>query len=286
MRLLGLYAHPDDETFCTGGVFARYAARGAEVMAVSATRGQAGQIRDPNAGTRRTIGAVREHEMRCACGYLGVRHAICLDYMDGALIAADREALIADFTRVIRSFRPTAVFTFGPDGGYGHPDHIVVGEAATEAWDRANDPAHFAEQLGEGLSLHQPEKLYYAHFPAQRRRLLDRVVQWLVSNEERFRGDVRFIRAMLHIAEEARDLRYASDHMQTRWFPAETFIIEQGETATTLFLILSGEVDAVREHEDGTTEFLDHLGPGHFFRRARASPPAARATLTSSPDRT
>ena len=59
-RLLGVFAHPDDETFCAGGTFARYAEQGAEIMVVSATRGQAGQIRDAAAGTRHTIAAVRE----------------------------------------------------------------------------------------------------------------------------------------------------------------------------------------------------------------------------------
>jgi LmbE family N-acetylglucosaminyl deacetylase len=41
-RLLGIFAHPDDETFCAGGTFARHAEQGAEIMVVSATRGQAG----------------------------------------------------------------------------------------------------------------------------------------------------------------------------------------------------------------------------------------------------
>jgi LmbE family N-acetylglucosaminyl deacetylase len=61
--LLGVFAHPDDETFCAGGTFARYAKDGAEVMVVSATRGEAGQIRDARVGTRRTIAAVRETEL-------------------------------------------------------------------------------------------------------------------------------------------------------------------------------------------------------------------------------
>jgi LmbE family N-acetylglucosaminyl deacetylase len=73
MRLLGLYAHPDDETFCTGGTFARYVEQGAEVMVVSATRGEAGQIRDAGIATRRTIGQVRERELRLACTRLGVQ---------------------------------------------------------------------------------------------------------------------------------------------------------------------------------------------------------------------
>jgi len=65
-RLLGVFAHPDDETFCAGGTLAKYVAAGWEVMVISATRGQAGQIRDPLAATRRTLGQVREREFYAA----------------------------------------------------------------------------------------------------------------------------------------------------------------------------------------------------------------------------
>jgi LmbE family N-acetylglucosaminyl deacetylase len=265
MRLLGLYAHPDDETFCTGGTFARNAEQGAEIMVISATRGQAGAIRDAGVATRRTIGEVRERELQRACEQLGVQAARCLDHQDGALAMSDLTALTGELTAAIRAFRPTAVFTFGPDGGYGHPDHIAISEAATRAWESAADEAQFPEQLAAGLRPHAPDALYYAYFPRHRRRLLDRMARWLVAQGERFRGDVGFVTALLHIAEEARDLGTISDHLETRWFPAGTFVIEQGEKATTLFLILSGEAKAVREHADGSTEHLGDLGPGEFF---------------------
>ena len=265
MRFLGLYAHPDDETFCSGGTFARYAQQGAEIQVISATRGQAGQIRDVGAATRRTIGQVREQELRLACARLGVHDARCLDYGDGALASADFEALVGELTGAIRAFRPTAVFTFGPDGGYRHPDHVVISDAATAAWERAGDATQFPQQIASGLAAYRPATLYYAHFPKHRRRLLDRMVHWLVTSEERFRGDVDFVRALLHISEGARDLGSISDHIETRWFPAETFVIEQGETAATLFLILSGEVEVARESDDGTIESLARLQPGEFF---------------------
>ena len=112
---------------------------------------------------------------------------------------------------------------------------------------------------------HAPAALYYAHFPKHRRRLLDRMVHWLVGQEERFRGDVGFVKALLLIAEGARDLHSISDHIETNWFPAGTFVIEQGEAATTLYLILSGEAEAVREFDDGSTETLARLERGQFF---------------------
>jgi LmbE family N-acetylglucosaminyl deacetylase len=287
MRLLGIYAHPDDETFCTGGTFARYAAQGAEIMVLSATRGQAGQIRDAGVATRRTIGQVREAELRRACAHLGVQQARCLDYDDGALAEADVENLVGELTREIRTFQPTAVFTFGPDGGYGHPDYLAISAATTAAWERAGEMNQVPDQLTAGVSPYAPAALYYAHFPRHRRRLLDRMVRWLVDNDPRYRGDVGFVKTLLHIAEEARDLSTISDHLETRWFPAGTFVIEQGEAANTLYLILSGDAEAVRENDDGATEILGRLEPGQFFgemgialRQPRNAHVIARTNLT------
>lgn len=283
-RLLGLYAHPDDETFCSGGTFARYADAGAEIRVVSMTRGQAGQIRDANVATRRTLGQVREQELGLACVLLGIQSWRCLDYQDGGLADAVFDELVGELTREIREFRPSAVFTFGPDGGYGHPDHVVLSAAAAAAWDGAGGASHFPEQLAAGLSVHAPESLYYAHFPRHRRRLLDRMVRWLDSHDERFRGDVDFVTALLHLAEEARDLGAIADHLETRWFPAGTFVIEQGEAPTTLYLILSGDAEAVREQPDGSTEVLGRLEPGQFFGEmgiARAKPRNAHVIARS-----
>jgi LmbE family N-acetylglucosaminyl deacetylase len=127
LRILGVFAHPDDESFCAGGTFARYTNAGAEAMVVSATRGQAGQIRSAKVATRRTLGQMREQELRLACQRLGVQHVVCLDHGDGMLKEVDQEVLIGQVVEIIRSFCPDIVITFGPDGGYGHPDHIAIG---------------------------------------------------------------------------------------------------------------------------------------------------------------
>ena len=139
-RLLGVFAHPDDETFCAGGTFARYAEQGAEIMLVSATRGQAGQIRDAAAGNRRTIAAVREAELRLACERLGITKVRCLHHVDGTLADAGFPALVDEVAEVIGEFRPDVVITFGPDGGYGHPDHVTISAVTTAACQRAAGP--------------------------------------------------------------------------------------------------------------------------------------------------
>src|ERR1700709_332455 len=94
LRILGVFAHPDDETLCAGGTLAKYADAGAEVYVVSLTKGEAGQIRDAGAATRATLRGVREKEFHAAGNALGVTETRCLDYPDGGLPGVDSRILL------------------------------------------------------------------------------------------------------------------------------------------------------------------------------------------------
>jgi LmbE family N-acetylglucosaminyl deacetylase len=285
-RLLGVFAHPDDETFCAGGTFALHAERGAEIMVLSATRGQAGQIRDPTVGSRRTIGAVREAELRLACERLGVAQVRCLDRMDGTLADADFDSLVAEVVGVIRDFRPDAVITFGPDGGYGHPDHTTISAATTTACQRAGEPGGDREPW-PGLAPHRPDGLYYRCFPPADMLLMHRLAMWLTKQPDRFAGTPGFVHALMVMAEETATLGHIRDHAQVRWYPPGSYVVEQGEAAMELFLIMSGHADVWREGDDGGRDQLAHLGPGEFFgelgvagNRPRAADVVAVESLT------
>ena len=264
-RILAVFAHPDDESFCTGGTLARYAADGAEIMVVSATRGDAGQIRDARAATRRTLGHVREHEFRSACVQLGIQHAVCLDYGDGTLRDIEPDVLARRITRIVREFRPDVVITFGPDGGYGHPDHIAIGAATITACAVAGDAAVFPEQVAAGLAPHTPDATFHCSFPRSRTLLMERLARWLVAQRSRFTGSHDFMHALLVLAQEASLLGQAADHVDVQWYPAGFAIVEQGEAPSRLFLILSGTAEVIREDEDGTRRTVDLLEPGMFI---------------------
>jgi LmbE family N-acetylglucosaminyl deacetylase len=270
-RLLCVFAHPDDEVFCAGGSLAKYSAQGYEIMVVSATNGDAGQIRDAHTATRRTLGGVRAKELQQSCQALGVQHAVCLAYGDGTLKDLDIQVLIGEVVRIIREFRPEVVITFGPDGAYGHPDHIVIGEATTIAFRLAGDSTQFPVQFSNGLQPFAPARLYHSFFPRSRRLMLQALSRWLVDRQTRsgVTGQVdptEFVRALLLFTEETTMLNYSSDRIDVNWYPRGFYIIEQGETAKDLYLILSGQAQAVREHDDGTLEPLSgELGPGTFF---------------------
>lgn len=264
-RLLAVFAHPDDETFCAGGTLAKYVAEGWDVMVVTATTGQAGQIRDPQVATRRSLGDVRKREFFAACAQLGVGHARALKYMDGTLQEIDLHELTGAVVAIIREFQPDSIITFGPDGAYGHPDHIAIGAATERAFAQAGSRQHFPEQLSAGLHPHQAGQLYYSYFPPSRLRLGDRLAHWLAESPSRFQGTAEFVRALPLFAEEAITLRYANDYVDVEWYPAGAHIVEQNEPGAKLYLILSGQAEVVQEDDGGAATVLNRLGAGEFF---------------------
>ena len=279
-RLLGVFAHPDDETFCAGGTFARYAGQGAEIMVVSATRGQAGQIRDAAAGNRQTIAAVREAELRLACERLGITEVRCLDHVDGTLADAGFPALVDEVAEVIGEFRPDIVITFGPDGGYGHPNHVTISAVTTAACQRTAGPGRRPGRTAT-RPLRRPPRLYYRYFPPGDLLITERLAAWLTSRPDRFAGTPAFAHALLLLAEAASTLGHIRNHVQVRWYPPGSCVVEQGEAAAELFLILSGEAEVRQEGNGGRRERLGRLGVGEFFgHRHRSANVVAAASLT------
>ncbi len=120
-------AHPDDESLGTGGTLAKYAAEGVETFLITATRGERGRFGDggerPSADV---VGQTREAELRAAATELGLREVTLLGYPDGGLDAVDPAAAQEMIASHLRRVRPHVVITFGPEGAYGHPDHVAI----------------------------------------------------------------------------------------------------------------------------------------------------------------
>ena len=247
-RVLGIFAHPDDEVFCVGGTIALCAAAGADTAIVSLTRGEAGQIRDGAVATRRTLGTVRLAELDLSAGALGVQDVTCLDLGDGRLAQQPLVDVARTAWEAIERFRPDVVVTFGPDGAYGHPDHVTSCLATVQAV----------------RSMAEPPRLLHAQFPLQEQLLVDLIVEWLTSKEQRFSGTAAFGHALKLFADGSSMLGFAADRLAVEWFPAGSFIIEQGDQATRLFCILSGSVDIVIEDADGRMHQRDTVGAGCF----------------------
>jgi N-acetyl-1-D-myo-inositol-2-amino-2-deoxy-alpha-D-glucopyranoside deacetylase len=152
-----VYAHPDDETFGNAGTMAEAVARGVPVTLICATRGEAGDSSIPGLDQPEVLGAVRERELREAMAALGVTDVRLMEYRDSgmpgspenadprALINADPEVLADQFVVAIRSIQPATVATFGPDGIYGHGDHLIIHRAMVAAVERAAQPGYRPE---------------------------------------------------------------------------------------------------------------------------------------------
>jgi LmbE family N-acetylglucosaminyl deacetylase len=137
--VLGMWAHPDDETYLTAGLMAHAVRRGDRVACVTATRGEEGswdEVRWPTAG----MGKVREAEMMESLRILGVTEHYWLDYYDGRCDRVPFEEGVQTTQLIMADVAPRSVFTFGPDGMTGHPDHKAVSAWTTEAFRRIAPP--------------------------------------------------------------------------------------------------------------------------------------------------
>jgi LmbE family N-acetylglucosaminyl deacetylase len=161
LALLAVLAHPDDEAFGLGGTLSKYAAEGADVYLVTATRGEAGEIAEADMATTANLPQVREQELRCACDIYGIHPPRFLDYVDGQLPIVHQGQAVAKIVRLIRQLRPQVLITFGPDGIYGHYDHIAAHRWSTIAVDLAADPACFPDQVAGSCQPHRVSKVYF-----------------------------------------------------------------------------------------------------------------------------
>jgi LmbE family N-acetylglucosaminyl deacetylase len=137
--ILGIWAHPDDETYLMAGIMAEAVERGDRVSLVTATRGEAGS-QDHERWPPDQMGAIRERELDDCLKVLGVTEHRWMDYRDGTCDAVPHDEAVAKLQASFEEVQPDSVLTFGPEGMTGHPDHIAVSEWAADAFERFAKP--------------------------------------------------------------------------------------------------------------------------------------------------
>ncbi|MBG6214266.1 N-acetyl-1-D-myo-inositol-2-amino-2-deoxy-alpha-D-glucopyranoside deacetylase [Cryobacterium sp. CAN_C3] len=166
--VLLVHAHPDDETISTGGLIAYLASRSIRVSLVTATRGERGEVvagpLSALAGSP-ALAEEREGELERAAATLGVKAGFWLGetparapglpprrYRDSgmewirpglagpapdsetdALARAPLAEVTNDLVAVLQHVQPNLVISYDAAGGYGHPDHVRVHDAALAA---------------------------------------------------------------------------------------------------------------------------------------------------------
>jgi LmbE family N-acetylglucosaminyl deacetylase len=159
LKLLAVFAHPDDESMGMGGTLSKYSAEGVETHLVCASRGEKGwfgpEEQDP--GPER-LGQIRTKELENAVKELGMKGLHFLGYVDGEVDRANHEEAVGRIVTHIRRIQPHVVVTFPPDGNYGHPDHIAIGQFTNAAIVCASDSSY---KDAEDLPAYRVAKLYY-----------------------------------------------------------------------------------------------------------------------------
>lgn len=137
LDLLAFFAHPDDETMLCGGTLALLARLGVRVHILIATRGEGGEMGEPEVCSREQLGQVRENELRCAAQALNAASLTVMDYRDPLVGPGDSlfsfsdnlEQVAAELAEAIQFHKAGVVLTHGINGEYGHPAHIFSHQA-------------------------------------------------------------------------------------------------------------------------------------------------------------
>ncbi len=178
LRLMAVHAHPDDESSKGAATMARYAREGADVLVVTCTGGEAGDVLNPamdRPEIRADLAAVRRRELATACAILGVRQ-VSLGFHDsgfpeapegqplppldpGCFARQPLDVTARALVEAMRRERPHVVITYDETGGYPHPDHVACHDVSVAAFDAAGDPDRFPDAGAPW----QPLKLYYVH---------------------------------------------------------------------------------------------------------------------------
>ncbi len=179
LTVMLVHAHPDDETFSTGGTIGLYHERGVRVVNVTCTGGEEGEIVDSELATPEnfaSLSTIRQAELQMADEILGVTDQEYLGYCDSGMAGTASNANPSCFhqatldesterlVRLMRRYHPQVVVTYDEKGSYGHPDHIKAHLITVAAFAAAGNGSRYPEA---GVPW-QPSKLYYVGQPRQR----------------------------------------------------------------------------------------------------------------------
>lgn len=205
--LLAVFAHPDDETF-VGPALARYARQGVKVYLAIATKGEKGTNEHAGIPAGDPLATARRAEATCACQQLKIEPPIFFDLNDGELGAMSNplgknvQAVADNVEKLIAGQHPQVIVTWGPDGGYGHPDHRLVSDAVTQAVQ----------------SQHSSVKLYFAGFTPEQAKPLNAnwpsALPWHSTDPTYLTVNISFTKedqAAYHRAFECHKSQYTAD---------------------------------------------------------------------------
>jgi LmbE family N-acetylglucosaminyl deacetylase len=250
--LLGVYAHPDDECTCAGGVLGRHSDIGVRTILVSCTNGEFGDDVDgakpgsPEHDAHR-VAATRHQELEAAGRVLGLSTIERLGYHDSGMPGWARFATATVFSEVpvhdvaerigelLDRYQPDVVLTHNPDAAHEHPDHRHAARATALALEGRQATLYFgghgamrAARLREALGrngIHRPQP------DAEHRRVLELIESRITHRVDLGADVLRKRKALFEHASQLVSSAAAqlSAGQYAEVFATETFIRVQGD---------------------------------------------------------
>jgi len=158
--VVGIFAHPDDEAFFTGGTIATLA-KDHDVYTICITNGDAGENSSDKKGD---IADIRREELQESGKTLGVRDTFFLGYKDGTLSNNLYHEIAEKIKKILEKLEPEILITFEMRGISGHLDHVATSLITTYVFNQAP----FTKELWYVLSTEQMResiKDYYIYWP-------------------------------------------------------------------------------------------------------------------------
>jgi LmbE family N-acetylglucosaminyl deacetylase len=137
--ILGIWAHPDDEVFVSGGLMADAVRHGDRVVCVHMTCGEAG-LNFRKQSQPELLAQIRRRELKASLRHLGVGEQRFFGYRDGTLSDVPAGEATARILEALVDVQPDVILTFGPDGFTGHPDHTALSAWVSAAFRLWNKP--------------------------------------------------------------------------------------------------------------------------------------------------
>lgn len=167
--VLGVFAHPDDEAFFTGGTLATLS-RTHDVYTICITNGDAGEnsLAKPdsdlsNNNKKRSLAEIRKEELLEAAKILGINKTFFLNYGDGALSNNLYHEIADKIQKIVDDLKLEILLTFEPRGITGHIDHIAASLITTYVFNKSD----FVKELW-----------YFCHTEETRATIKDYYIYW------------------------------------------------------------------------------------------------------------
>jgi N-acetylglucosamine malate deacetylase 2 len=242
LRILTVYAHPDDEAFGPAAALAKYARAGAEIYGIFATSGEEGNTGIKPAPTPAELARLREQDTRDAAKTIGYRDIQFLRYHDGTLSDVPVLEVSDRILQIMKEVQPHVVTTFGPAGITKHPDHVAVHLATVDAFHRAQEAGIDVRELHyDTVSGDAVEELGLSDYPDGQTNVWIDVTETQPVKLEALRTHARHVldahEAVERLSKELEGPQWATFHRA--WPPVPQgvtlrgFLQEEFDSATT-----------------------------------------------------